>query len=78
MRNIDETIRQAQELGSEERLMVHEIVKLRDMATDENGHVSLFNLTTAAYDYGFMLGYRMAKKESRTDVHNQSARQSYE
>lgn len=63
MRDVDATIEQAKALGSEERLMAHEIVEIRIRAEKEGEPISYFDLITNAYNFGFTIGYRVGRGE---------------
>ena len=65
MRNVDATIKQARSLGSGQRFMISEVDAIRDRTIKEYGKVDVFKLIGDAYDFGFMLGYRMGRKRTK-------------
>lgn len=67
MRDIDATIKQARSLGSGQRLMISEVDAIRSRAVKGYGKIDIFSLICDAYDFGFMLGFRMGKKNSPPD-----------
>ena len=62
MRDVDTTIKQARSLGSGQRFMISEMDAIRNRTIKEYGKVDIFSLIGDAYDFGFMLGYRMGRK----------------
>ena len=65
MRNVDATIKQARSLGSGKRLTLGEIDAIKRRTIKGEGRFDLFSLIGDAYDFGFMLGYRMKKKSTK-------------
>lgn len=65
MTDVNTTIELAKSLGSENLLMAHEVVEIRNRSIKGFGPVSVCDLIVDAYNFGFAIGYRVGRGEEK-------------